>query len=146
MHGRDRTAGDAEHALDTGFLEHAHEQIRTAHGRRRDLERRSGFCGASAFCDQRGEIERLRDRADGAGLERANLELGCHGCACEDHLDIARLGVRLDPPARLDAVEAGHEHVHHDDIGSARADVKQRIDRVVADRQLHVLVDPNRTL
>ncbi len=53
-------------------------------------------------------------------------------------LELARLRVRLDPPARLDPVEPRHEDIHHDDVGARRAHLEQCVDRVVRDDELDV--------
>jgi len=130
--GRDGTARETEDDIDAGIGQHLHEQVGAAAHRLGRLDH-GGRGELVLGVDELREIERLRDRALRTGFARRDLEIRGHRGAREHDVDVLRRGVRLDAAARLDAIEAGHVDVHHDEVGLDRADLQHRVDRVVDD-------------
>ena len=68
--------------------------------------------------------ERLDEVAEDAGLDRAGDELILPVGGEHDDRDRALLE---DPPGRLDAVEVGHLHVQHGEVGLVLAGERHRL-------------------
>ncbi len=157
MDRRDRTAGQAEHDLDTGVDEHVDDQVRTAELHRLcrrhfvelagllDLELARGRVRRDRG-DERLDVERLRHHAARSRGAGDVFEVRRDHRGREHDVDIASLGVCLDPAARFDAIEARHEHVHHDQVGFREADLQHRVDSVVCEPRIDQLLTPQHPL
>ena len=84
--------------------------------------------------DELVEHERLRDVVVATAPEA--LEHVAAGRARRQEDDRRLLAVRAQPPAHLEAVEAGHQHVEHDDVRRRRGDLGQRVGTVDRDARL----------
>jgi len=108
-------------------MSEAYKSPRVTRGVRAGSARAASLPDATATREMRAQ----RPRRDGGLLDRLGEVR-----AVDDHADVLRLGVELEPPADFESVELGHVHVEHDEVGLEAADHHERVDSVV--RQGHV--------
>jgi hypothetical protein len=71
--------------------------------------------------DQRDVFDRLGEKVVGARLEPLHPVGRLVERGDNDHRDVLRARLGLEPPANLETVHAGHHHVEQDDVGPLRA-------------------------